>query len=57
MYIQVEDKLKELQKKIDKIEDADSEFYKNEKWKKLREQQNTLYDFLRQEKEEDERSL
>lgn len=57
MYIQVEDKLKELQKKIDKIEDEDSNYTTNEKWIKLRQQQDTLYDFMRQEKEEDERCL
>lgn len=57
MYIQVEDKLKELQKKIDKIEDEDSGYTTNEKWIKLRQQQDTLYDFMRQEKEEDERCL
>ena len=56
MYIQVEDKLRELQRKIDKIEDADSDYTKNEKWKKLRQQQDLLYDFKRQELEDD-RSL
>jgi hypothetical protein len=57
MYIEVEAKLMELQRKIDKIEDQDSNFTQNEKWKKLRQQQDTLYDFKRQEIEEDERSL
>lgn len=57
MYIQVEDKLKELQKKIDRIEDSDSDYTRNEKWIKLRQQQDVLYDFKRQEMEEDERSL
>ena len=56
MYIEVEQKLKELQGKINKIEDADSDFKNNEKWKKLRQQQDALYDFKRQEME-DERSL
>lgn len=36
MYIEVEAKLKELQRKIDKIEDEDSNFTQNEKWKQLR---------------------
>jgi hypothetical protein len=57
MYIEVEEKLRELQRKIDKIEDQDSNFTQNEKWIKLRQQQDTLYDFKRQEMEEDERSL
>lgn len=57
MYIEVETKLNELQKKIDKIEDEDSNFTHNEKWKKFRQQQDALYDFKRQEMEEDERSL
>lgn len=57
MFIVVEEKLRELQKKIDKIEDEDSNYTKNEKWIKLRQQQDTLYDFKRQEREEDERSL
>lgn len=56
MYIEVEAKLLELQKKIDKIEDEDSNYTKNEKWIKLRQQQDMLYDFKRQEME-DERSL
>lgn len=53
MYIQVEDKLIELQKKIDKIEDEDSNYTKNEKWIKLRQQQDMLYEFKRQEIEKD----
>ena len=57
MYIEVEQKLMELQKKINKIEDEDSDFRNNEKWKKLRQQQDALYDFKRQEMEDDERSL
>lgn len=57
MYIEVEAKLMELQRKIDKIEDQDSNFTQNEKWKQLRNQQDALYDFKRQEMEEDERSL
>lgn len=55
MYIQVEDELKRIQKKIDKIEDEDSDYTKNEKWKELRQRQDTLYNFLREEKEQDER--
>jgi hypothetical protein len=57
MYIEVEAKLLELQKKINKIEDEKSDFKNDEKWKKLRQQQDVLYDFKRQEIEEDERSL
>lgn len=57
MYIEVEQKLTELQRKINKIEDEDSDFIKNDKWKRLRQQQDALYDFLRQEKEEDEHSM
>jgi hypothetical protein len=57
MYIEVEAKLLELQKKINKIEDEKSDFKNDEKWKKLRQQQDVLYDFKRQEMEEDERSL
>lgn len=54
MFIWVEDKLKDLQKKIDKIEDEDSNYTKNEKWKKLRQQQDVLYDFKRQEIEDEQ---
>lgn len=57
MYIEVEAKLKELQRKIDKIEDEDSNFAKNDKWKQLRGQQDALYEFKRQEMEDDGRSL
>jgi hypothetical protein len=57
MYIVVEEKLRELQRKIDRIEDEDSNYTQNDKWKKLRQQQDALYDFKRQELEEDERSL
>ena len=57
MYIAVEDKLIELQKKIDKIEDEDSNYTKNEKWIKLRQQQDLLYEFKRQEMEEDGRDI
>lgn len=57
MYIEVEEKLIELQRKINKIEEEDSDYTQNEKWKKYRQQQDTLYDFKRQEMEEDERSL
>lgn len=53
MYIQVEDKLIELQKKIDKIEDEDSDYTKNKKWIELRQQQDMLYEFKRQEIEKD----
>lgn len=53
MYICVEDKLEEIQKKINKIEDEDSDFPKNEKWKELRHQQDMLYNFKRQEMEDD----
>ena len=53
MYIAVEDKLIELQKKIDKIEDEDSDYTKNEKWIKLRQQQDLLYEFKRQEMEDE----
>lgn len=57
MYIEVEEKLIELQRKINKIEEEDSDYTQNEKWKMYRQQQDTLYDFKRQEIEEDERSL
>lgn len=57
MYIQVEDKLIELQKKINKIEDEDSNYTKNEKWIKLRQQQDLLYEFKRQEMENDGRGI
>ena len=57
MYIQVEDKLIELQKKIDKIEDEDSDYTKNEKWIKLRQQQDLFYEFKRQEMEDDGRDI
>ena len=57
MYIEVEEKLIELQRKINKIEEEDSDYTQNEKWKMYRQQQDTLYDFKRQEMEEDERSL
>lgn len=57
MYIEdVEDELEEIQKKINKIEDEDSDFSKNKKWKELRSRQDALYEFKRQELE-DERSL
>ena len=59
MYIDVEYleyKLKEIQKKINKIEDEDSDFTKNEQWKQLRSQQDNLYDLKRQELE-NERSF
>jgi hypothetical protein len=57
MYIQVEDELKRLQKEINKIEDKDSDYTKNEKWKELRHRQDMFYNMLREEKERDERCL
>lgn len=54
MFIWVEEKLKDLQRKIDKIEDEDSNYTQNEKWKKLRQQQDVLYDFKRQEMEDEQ---
>ena len=44
-------------KKINKIEDDDSDFSKNKKWKELREEQDFWYKIKKQEMEEDERSL
>lgn len=55
MYIQVEDELKRIQKLINKIEDEDSDYTKNEKWKELRQRQDAFYNLLREEKEKDER--
>lgn len=53
MYINVDEKLVEIQKKINKIEDDDSDFASNKKWQELRNQQNVLYDFKRQEMEDE----
>ena len=49
MYINVDDKLVEIQKKINKIEDDDSDFASNKKWQELRNQQDVLYELKRQE--------
>ena len=57
MYIEVENELERLQKKINKIEDEDSDYTKNEKWKELRQRQDLFYNILREEKEKDERTL
>lgn len=54
MYIDVKEELEKIQKKINKIEDEDSDFHKNKKWIQLRQHQDTLYDFLRQEKEDEQ---
>lgn len=53
MYLDVNRKLDEIQKKINKIEDDDSDFSKNPKWQELRNQQDVLYEFKRQEMEND----
>lgn len=50
-------KLREIQEDINKIEDEDSNFTKNEKWIALRQLQNDLYELKRQELENEERSL
>lgn len=58
MYIvDIDEKLRDIQKKIDKIEDDDSDFSKNKKWKELREEQDFWYKIKKQEMEEDERTL
>ena len=57
MYIDVKEELEKIQKKINKIEDEDSDFHKNEKWIELRQKQDMFYDYLRQEMEEDERTI
>ena len=58
MYIVgLDEKLEDIQKKINKIEDDDSDFSKNKKWKELREEQDFWYKIKKQEMEEDERSL
>ena len=57
MYIvDIDEKLRDIQKKINKIEDDDSDFSKNKKWKELREEQDFWYKIKKQEME-DERSL
>ena len=50
-------RLREIQDEINKIEDEDSNFTKNEKWIELRQQQNKLYELKRQELENEERSF
>ena len=50
-------KLREIQDAINKIEDEDSNFTKNEKWIELRKQQDKLYRLKRQELENEERSI
>ena len=58
MYIvDIDEKLENIQKKINKIEDDDSDFSKNKKWKELREEQDFWYKIKKQEIEENERSL
>ena len=39
--------LRELKKKIDKIEDKDSDYIHNKKWQKYRKQQDILYERIR----------
>lgn len=56
MWISVDEKLKELQKRIDYIEDTVVDYRNNKKWKLYRHQQDLLYEFKRQELEDD-RSL
>lgn len=56
MWLCVDEKLKELQKKIDYIEDTVVDYRNNKKWKLYRQQQDLLYEFKRQEMEDD-RSL
>ncbi len=55
-YIDIDEKLVELQNKINKIEDNVSDYQNNKKWKLYRKQQDLLYEFKRQEMEDD-RSL
>ena len=58
MYIVgIDEKLEDIQKKINKIEDDDSDFSKNKKWKELREEQDFWYKIKRQEMEEDGRTI
>lgn len=56
-FLDVNDKLKELQSKINRIEENDSDFKNNEKWKELRRQQDLLYDYKKQEMENDGRDF
>lgn len=55
-YIDIDEKLVELQNKINKIEDNVSDYQNDKKWKLYRKQQDLLYEFKRQEIEDD-RSL
>lgn len=48
-YIDVDEKLEELQSKINKIEDKDPNYRENKKWILYRHQQDLLYEFKRQE--------
>ena len=48
-YIDVDEKLEELQSKINKIEDKDTNYRENKKWILYRHQQDLLYEFKRQE--------
>lgn len=58
MYIvDIDKKLEDIQNKINKIEDDDSDFSKNKKWKELREEQDFWYKIKKQEIEDDRRSL
>lgn len=50
-------KLREIQDEINKIEDEDSSFTKNEKWIELRRQQDKLYKLKMEEMENEERGL
>ncbi len=51
-YIDVDEKLEELQLKINKIEDKDPNYRENKKWILYRHQQDLLYEFKRQEMED-----
>lgn len=58
MYIvDIDKKLEDIQDKINKVEDDDSDFSKNKKWKELREEQDFWYKIKKQEMEDDRRSL
>lgn len=46
-----------LQRKIDKIEEHDSDFRDNPRWQKLRRQQNSAYRLLAQDKVKQYESL
>jgi hypothetical protein len=50
----IEEELEEIQKKINKIEDEDSNYMQNEKWKILRHRQDGLYDLKRRELEDEQ---